>query len=77
MNTVTNPKNLSSLKYEEHVLETSSFAIEAKASEYFKVFMDDKRPVKCNHIFTEDGYKVFECYTDSGSTDYLYIIKRN
>lgn len=73
----TNPKTLESLQYEDHVLRTSSFAIEAVASEYFRKIMDDDRDVKCNHIFTEDGYKVFECYTDSGSVDYLYIIKSN
>lgn len=75
----TNPKTLLDLQYEEHVLRTNSFSVEGKAATYFNDIFEDTMDVKCNKIFEEqDGnrlYTVYECYTDSGSNDYLYIIK--
>lgn len=75
MTTFKTPKTLSDLQYQDHVLRTNLFAIEAVASEYFKKIMDDERDVTVRLLFTEDGHKVYEAYTDSGSIDYLYIIK--
>lgn len=75
MTTSKTPKTLSDLQYQDHVLRTTRFAIEAVASEYFKKIMDDERDVTVRLLFTEDGHKVYEAYTDSGSIDYLYIIK--
>lgn len=76
--TNTTPKNLAALKYQENVIEIKPQETVDQAAEYFfrDLFSDDIRPVKVNFLFEEDGAKVYEAYKDSGSVDYLYLIKR-
>lgn len=49
--------------------------LEAEASRFFKEVFTDDRAVTTRLLFEEDGKKVYEAYTDSGSVDYLYIVK--
>jgi hypothetical protein len=71
------PKNLASLKYQENVLEVKADETVEQAAEYFfRNLFSDTQAVKVNFLFEEDGAKVYEAYKDSGSVDYLYLIKR-
>jgi hypothetical protein len=79
MNTTeTTPKTLDDLQYMNHVLAitVAMSKIESQSKNYFLCVMCDNRNVTCRKIFTDSGYTVYECYTDSGSEDYLYIINR-
>lgn len=76
--TTTTPKTLADLKHQEHVKEVTPQETVEQVAEYFfrDLFSDDIRPVKVTFLFEEEGAKVYEAYKDSGSIDYLYIIKR-
>lgn len=78
MATNATPKTLASLKYQDNVIEVTPQETVDQAAEYFfrNLFSDDIRPVKVNLLFEEEGAKVYEAYKDSGSVDYLYLIKR-
>lgn len=78
MNTTSTPKSLADLKHQEHVKEVTPQQTVDEVAEYFfrNLFSDDIRPVKVNFLFEEDETKVYEAYKDSGSDDYLYIIKK-
>jgi hypothetical protein len=70
------PKNLTDLKFQDNVLNAkNSEMVQAKANQFFADIFDNKAPVMVRILFTEDDKKVYECYQDSGSNDYLYIIK--
>lgn len=69
------PKTISDLRYQYHVISVLGFSnVQKRAKQFFKKAGLEGR-VKVNHLFTEDGKRVFESYVDSGSVDYLYIIQ--
>jgi hypothetical protein len=73
----TSPKNLQQVQNQEWVIRVNNGMIEGRASLFFKDVFNDERHVFCRKLFTEDGYNVWECFTDSGSVDYLYIISKS
>jgi hypothetical protein len=76
MNTTSTPKQLTDLKSQDNVLHLKpGQMLDAEANRFFKEVFSDERPVTTKLIFEEDGKKVYEVYTDSGSVDYLYIVK--
>ena len=78
MSTTSNstPKQLTDLRSQDNVLHLKSGqTLETEARRYFKEVFDDERHVYTRALFEEDDKKVYEAYTDSGSTDYLYIVK--
>jgi hypothetical protein len=76
MNTTSTPKQLTDLKSQDNVLHLKpGQMLDAEANRFFKEVFSDERPVTTKLIFEEDGKKVYEAYTDSGSVDYLYIVK--
>jgi hypothetical protein len=88
MNTKTaSPKCLTDLSYQDMVLHLSAGqSVETEARRWFKEVMDTEAHVYCHLIFQESEAdtdeevlrselrQVYECYTDSGSNDYLYIV---
>lgn len=77
MATSTTPKHLTDLRSQDNVLHLgTSQTLETEARRFFKEVFEDERPVHIGLLFEEDGKKVYEAYTDSGSDDYLYIIKK-
>jgi hypothetical protein len=76
MATNSTPKQLTDLKSQDNVLHLKhGQMLEAEASRFFKEVFTDDRAVTTRLLFEEDGKKVYEAYTDSGSVDYLYIVK--
>lgn len=78
---MTTPKTLSDLRNETTIRTTSHFETVTQAGKYFADLFDVHEGVKINHLFDEEvegdgGVRVYECYADSGSVDYLYIIER-
>lgn len=76
--TTSTPRNLADLKHQENVIEVKANETVDQVAEYFfrDLFSDDIRPVKVNFLFAEEDAKVYEAYKDSGSVDYLYLIKK-
>lgn len=76
MTTNSTPANLIDLKSQDNVLHLKdSQEPITEARRFFKEVFEDERNVTTRLIFEEDGKKVYEAYTDSGSVDYLYIVK--
>jgi hypothetical protein len=76
MNTNSTPAQLTDLKSQDNVLHLKdSQETITEARRYFKEVLSDERDVFTRLLFQEDGKKVYEAYTDSGSVDYLYIVK--
>jgi hypothetical protein len=76
MATISTPKQLTDLRSQNNVLHLKAGqTLETEARRYFKEVFDDERHVYTRSLFEEDGKKVYEAYTDSGSDDYLYIVK--
>lgn len=69
--TATTPKTLADLKYQDfsHTVTGTYSDVEAYAKKWFQGGDD----LKIRHLFNEGDAKVYECYEDSGSIDYLYI----
>lgn len=82
--TTTAPKTLLDLQYQDWVINVESKHTVQTAAEHVlsELFPDDDRTVKVNYLFTEldkhlgEEVKVYEAYKDSGSVDYIYLIKR-
>lgn len=73
--TTSTPKQLTDLRYQDNVLHLKAGQyLDAEARRFFKEVMEDERPVFTRFLFSEDGKKVYEVYTDGGSVDYLYIV---
>lgn len=76
MATTTTPTQLTDLRSQNNVLHLKAGqTLETEARRYFKEVFGDERHVYTRPLFEEDGKKVYEAYTDSGSDDYLYIVK--
>lgn len=77
MTTPTTPKTLADLKSQDWVINVKpTDTPQAAAEEVLNQLIPDDRPVKVNFLFEEDDAKVYEAYKDSGSNDYLYMIKK-
>jgi len=50
--------------------------VETFARKWFHCLFNNNDHVFVNKLFEEDEYAVYEAYQDSGSVDYLYIIKK-
>ena len=73
---MTQIKTLSDLKFQDTVIHVSAGDIvDVVADKYFKEIFNPKKEVKVNFLFQEDGSKVYEAYQDSGSVDYIYLVK--
>lgn len=72
-NFMNTPKSLADLKYEQfsHTITGSYSDVEAYAKEWFLDMEGNKLTI--NYLFTEGDARVYECYVDSGSVDYLYV----
>jgi hypothetical protein len=88
MHTTMTPKKLTDLRYQDNVLHLKDGqSVETEARCWFKEVMDTTDAVTCTLIFQESEAEsdeetlraeikqVWECYTDGGSIDYLYIVK--
>jgi hypothetical protein len=75
MNTVHAPKNLSDVRHQDqvHTLKNGQ-TVETESNRWFHELFHPTDPVFVRYLFSEDGKKVYECYQDAGSVDYLYII---
>lgn len=70
------PKTLSDLKFQDNVVTVKNgSALETTANRFFHELFDNELPVYLKRLFEEDGKVVYEAYQDSGSVDYLYLIK--
>ena len=71
---MTTPKTLADLRYMEFTgtVTGTYHHIEGYAAAFFKD-AGITGTVKINFLFTEGDAKVYECYVDSGSIDYLYV----
>lgn len=75
MTTNSTPKTLTDLRFQEFVFTAKQGqAPETIARKFFKDLFDFEGEPKLNHLFTEDGKRVYESYIDAGSVDYIYII---
>lgn len=73
---MSTPKTLMDLRYQDNVINiTDGSAIETHARRWFNEVFGSTEEPKINYLFTEGDVKVYECYADSGSVDYLYIAK--
>lgn len=73
--TTSHPKTLSDLRVQDNVISLpTGKMIEAEANRWFHEIFHPTDPVFIRHLFSEDGKKVYECYQDPGSIDYLYVI---
>ena len=70
------PRTLQDVRFQENNIRIIDGEPEKHARKFFKDVMNDEREVYCRKLFREDGYNVWEAYTDSGSTDYLYIMSK-
>jgi hypothetical protein len=76
MTTNSTPRQLTDLRSQDNVIHLKQGQmLDAEARRFFKEVFSDERPVSTKLLFEEDGKKVYEAYTDSGSVDYLYIVK--
>lgn len=76
MATTTTPTQLTDLRSQNNVIHLgNSQTVETESRRYFKEVFSDDRHVYTRLLFEEDVKKVYEAYTDSGSDDYLYIVK--
>ena len=70
------PKKLNDLRYEDNVLHlTNNQTVDTEARRWFKEVLGSTLEPKINKLFTEDDKAVYESYVDSGSVDYLYLVK--
>lgn len=68
------PKQLTDLQYQSNVIRISEGnAPETTANRFFHELFDPLLPVSIHLLFQEEGHRVYECYQDSGSEEYLYI----
>jgi hypothetical protein len=75
MTTNSTPAKLTDLKHQEFVFTAKQGeAPETIARKFFKDCFEFDGEPKLNHLFTEEGKRVYESYIDSGSVDYIYII---
>jgi hypothetical protein len=74
--TTSTPTKLTDLRSQDNVihLKDGQETITV-ARRFFKEVFSDERDVTTRLLFEEDGKKVYEAYTDSGSVDYLYLVK--
>lgn len=71
------PLNISDLKYQSNVITLKQGeAPETAANRFFHELFDPKSHVFTRLLFQEDGQKVYECYQDAGSSEYLYLISK-
>lgn len=70
------PRHLTDLRSQDNVLHLKDGQETiTEARRFFKEVFNDEGRVSTHLIFEEDGKKVYEAYTDSGSEDYLYLVK--
>lgn len=75
MTTTSTPKGLSDLRYCDNVQTVFDLnKVESAANRFFHELFAPIALVHTVRLFTEDNQIVYECYQDSGSDDYLYII---
>jgi hypothetical protein len=75
MATQLKPTTLTEVRYAEFVQHTNDLGkVDTMARRFFREFFDSSLSVTARLLFTEDGQRVYECYQDSGSEDYLYIV---
>lgn len=71
------PAKISDLKHQEYVIDIAGTfkEIHTAAVKWFQenFFEIKAKEVKVKLLFTEGTIDVYECYTDPGSVDYLYI----
>lgn len=76
MTTNSTPRQLTDLRSQDNVLHLKdNQETITEARRFFKEVFSDERQVTTRFLFEEDGKKVYEAYTDSGSVDYLYLVK--
>lgn len=76
MSTKSHPRTLEDIRYQDNVLYLSSDqTVSTEAHKWFKETFDTEDEPTVNFLFMEDGKRVWEAYTDSGSVDYLYIVQ--
>lgn len=74
--TTTSPKNLTDLRHQDNVITLKAGQmLESEANRFFHELFDPAAHVFTNFLFEEDGKRVYEAYQDSGSVDYLYLVK--
>jgi precorrin-2 methylase len=70
------PKTLSDLNFQDNVVSVKpGSAPETIANRFFHDLFDAELLVSLKRLFEEDGKVVYEAYQDSGSVEYLYLIK--
>lgn len=70
------PKSLQDLRYELNKLHLQAgIAVETAANRWFHELFQNNDPVFVRRLFVEDGKTVYESFQDSGSEEYLYLIK--
>lgn len=71
---MSTPKSLTDLRSRDNVIRIpQGSAPETTANKYFHELFDPTAHVFVHLIFQEEGSRVYECYQDSGSDEYLYI----
>ena len=76
MTTISTPKTLSDLRYQDNVVHVGANEIvDVKANRWFHELFDNSDYVHLNLLFREEGQQVWQAYQDAGSVDYLYLIK--
>lgn len=70
------PKNILDIRFQNNVIHVSpSQNVDTEANRFFHEIFGNKLPVSVNFLFEEDAKRVYEAYQDSGSDDYLYLVK--
>lgn len=73
--TVRNPQSLADLEYQTHVVSVKEGeAFQSVANRFFHELFHPTDIVFVRILFQEDGREVYQCYQDSGSDDYLYLV---
>lgn len=87
MTTNSTPKKLTDLRYQDNVIHISANQdVATEARRWFYEMFESKDEPKVNKLFEEEDTEqyngkllgkrtVYEAYMDSGSVDYLYIVK--
>ena len=75
MTTISTPKTLSDLRYQDNVIYGAAGPVIDEAKWWFREFFQNTAHVYLRLLFVEDGHQVWEAYQDAGSVDYLYLVK--